>query len=198
MIKIFIGFLKENLITIILMIAGTGVFLYALWRYTAKDRAESNYVAVNTPVKVTKKADAVIYTKPVEAITMAQFKELFREEFNFLKKDLNFKAIQSVANVNTETIKNIKTFVRDTLIRDTVKAKVWSYQDKSLSISTIEIDSTRQTKWSHSLGLILVKSKQPRIGIKKLFIWQTRKLIFNAIPSDTNTIITSLNLREIK
>ena len=198
MIKIFLGFLKENLITIILMIAGTGVFLYALWRYTAKDRAESNYVAVNTPVKVTKKADAVIYTKPVEAITMAQFKELFRDEFNFLKKDLDLKAIQSVANVNTETIKNIKTFVRDTLIRDTVKAKVWSYQDKSLSISTIEIDSTRQTKWSHSLGLILVKSKQPRIGIKKLFIWQTRKLIFNAIPSDTNTIITSLNLREIK
>lgn len=196
----FLAVIKKYkiLFIIILVVIANAVALYTMYLSREKTRLTQDYAAVNTPVKATKKGDATIYTHPVETITMAQFKDVFKQEFDYLKKDLDLKAIQSVVNVNTETIKNITTSVRDTLIRDTIHAKTWTYEDKSLKIRTIEIGEIRQTNWKHNLDLTLVKSKQPRVGIKKLFIWQSRPLIFNAIPSDTNTIINKLSLKEIK
>ena len=201
---------KILFIILLVVIANAGA-LYTMYLSREKTRLTQDYAAANAPVTVTKKGDATVYTKPVETITMAQFKDVFKQEFDYLKKDLDLKAIQSVTNVNTETKKDITTTARDTSIhaqtiktpttpsRDTIlKAKTWTYKDKSIEIKTIEIDSLRKVFWKHTLDLLLVKSKQPRVGIKKLFIWNPRPLIINAIPSDTNTIITNLRERVIK
>ena len=209
----FLAVIKKYkiLLLVILAILINAGALYTMYLSREKTRLTQDYKSTTTSVVATKKGDQTVYTKPVETVTMSEFKDMFQQEFQHLKKDLDLKAIQSVTNVNTVTKKDITTTARDTTIhsqtiktpsrpsQDTIlKGKTWSYNDKSIDIKVLEIDSIRKASWKHTLDLLLVKSKQPRVGIKKLFIWNPRPLIINAIPSDTNTIITNLRERVIK
>lgn len=190
--------IKDVLIVLALIAA---IVLYVLSISKKNAAISGNYKASHDSISVSKKSEKTVYTKPVETFTRAQFKELFRDEFDQLKKDMTLRGLQSVATVQTSTQSTFTAKTKDTLIASSVdtslrKAKTWSYRDNVLQIKCIEVDSLRMAWWKHYVGLQLVESVQPRIGIKKLFIWIPRMRIYSGIPSDTNTVITGISLKK--
>lgn len=138
--------------------------------------------------------DQTLYMAQTVSLTRKEFKQYFETEWKQLTKDYGLRDPQQLTNLETVTTYNIKTTLRDSLVRDTVKVKVMDYRTKNISIqATIEADTMNLT-YRHYLGLDIVLSKQRRSGFanKVLLRPWTRPLQVTAIPDDKNTVITKL------
>lgn len=144
--------------------------------------------------------DQTLYMAQTVSLTRKEFKQYFETEWKQLTKDYGLRDPQQLTNLETVTTYNIKTTLRDSVVRDTVKVKVMDYRTKNISIqATIEADTMNLT-YRHYLGLDIVLSKQRRAGFanKVLLRPWTRPIQVTAIPDDKNTVITKLKTTIVK
>lgn len=189
-----------SLVLSILLCVAMLVFVYRKNIQLQNDnkRIAGNFKTQMDSVTRTYKNNIAIYQKQTQTFTKEEFKQLFADEFNQLSKTLNLKAVSQVATVNTETTQRFLVHTKDSTINDTVPVKIWEYHSPTLQFKGLELNNHRQIEFTHLLDLTVTISKQPRQGIRKLFIWQKRPEIVSVIPSDTNTVITNVNLKHIK
>jgi len=179
------------------------VIFFGGWVYQMKrgDRMTNNFKAeIIDSVRVFMLAnnDTAYQEQPL-LLTKKEFKETFNDEWDKIKNEFGIKHIHHYNRIKTETEKRIKTFVRDTLIFDTVMAKKWRFKDRHIEINGFEVGNSREIEWTHKLGLEILGNKKPRVGLwnKLFFKPRTRQKVYTVIPSDPNTIITEIKPIEI-
>jgi len=192
--------ISSSLVLLLLLSIAMTVFVYRknIELQNDNSRIAGNFKTEMDSVTRTYKNNIAIYQKQTQTFTKDEFKTLFAGEFEKLSKTLNLKAVNQVTNINTETTKKFLVHETDSTINDTVPVKVFSYTSPTIQCSGIEINDYWSIKLLHKLDLTVTLSKKPREGIKKLFFWQKRPEIVSVIPSDSNTVITNVNLKHIK
>lgn len=129
-----------------------------------------------------------------------EFKELFKEQYDLIKKELQIKQVDHYTEAQTVTTHYVKTTLRDSITRDTTHVKVFSYTSPSLKLKGYTTQDSAFVAWKHYLNLQIASGKKPRENFwKKITLSPLhRETLVKAIPSDTNTVITNIKSISIK
>lgn len=161
-VKLVIAFLKNNkwLVKLILIIAilGLGFYFGAKAYRSEMKRIENNYLAALQEIRNDNKEAQRVYE-----LKLNEVKNQFPEIKQTLKDmDIKLKNVVSVENINTETKTEINTHIRDTILYDTIPAKVATYKDAWTDFKLIEIDNTIKANIMTRDSLVCVLNKVPR------------------------------------
>lgn len=156
-------------------------------------RQENNYLAALEQLRGDNKEQQRVYE-----LKLSEVKQQFPEMKELLSQmNIKLKNVVSVENINTETQTNINTHIRDTIVYDTIPAKVATYNDKWTNFKMIEINNTIQASITTKDSLICVLNKVRR----NLWEWLRGepKLVRNTIKNhNPNSIITYNRLIQIQ
>jgi hypothetical protein len=123
-------------IIVISLIALGFYFGVKLFRSEMK-RMENNYLAAIEQLRGDNKEQQRVYE-----LKLSEVKNQFPELKQQLKDmDIKLKNVVSIENVNTETKTEINTHIRDTIMYDTVPARVATYKDAWTDFKLIEINN---------------------------------------------------------
>ena len=125
-----------------------------------------------------------------------------KELFPFQSKSVTDMGVKlnratQVSSTVIETQKNIITVVRDSIVHDTVRVKVFSYKDQWYQISGIGNDKTQQLSIFSTDTLTQVVFKGERIK-PWLWIFSPRKIQQRVSVSNPNSTIKYSNLIQIQ
>jgi hypothetical protein len=143
--KIF-GILKGNkwLITVIIAVLLVALGLYfgaKVWRAEVK-RMENNYLAALGEIKQLDAEHARAYVLEIGELKR-QFPEI-KQQLQDL--DIKLKNVMQVQEINSVTHTTVNTVLRDSVINDTVTARIANYRDKWTDFKLVNIgDSIRST-----------------------------------------------------
>lgn len=106
-------------------------------------------------------------------------------------KNLNIspKSAESISSTAYNTEKQITTVLRDSIIRDTIPVKVFSYKDNFFNVHGVAHDSTQEVKINYQDTLVQVVYKGKR---EKPWLWifSPRKLMQRVTLKNPNAHIT--------
>jgi hypothetical protein len=88
-----------------------------------------------------------------------QFPEI-KDQLKEIK--IKIKNVETIQNINTTTTNHINTTLRDSVINDSIKVKVATYNDEWIKFSLININDSISTNITTRDSLFIVLHKDPR------------------------------------
>ena len=175
-----------------------------LWRSNQSLKQENarlanNMETLNASVKYIQTQNGKLAAQTyVLLVRTGELKELFPVQAKSVT-DMGIKLNRAtqVSSTVIETQKNIITLVRDSIIHDTVRVKVFSYKDQWYQISGIGNEKTQQLSIFSTDTLTQVVFKGDRIK-PWLWIFSPRKLQQRVSVSNPNSTIKYSSLIQIQ
>lgn len=165
---------KYILIAVIILVLAI-LALVKIWSITIKDR---NRLAANQEVllseihrfKLADSSNAVTVGKltlSVSEIRDASSLQLQEMKSTLKLMDIKLRQLESYSSVNTETVTNVSTFLRDSTVHDTIPIKYLSFRSRwneveitvfpsledSICLNVITYDQMEQVLWREPRGL---------------------------------------------
>lgn len=185
----------------LLLLIGAVILLWKSNESLKQDNARlaNNMETLNASVKYIQTQNGKLAAQTdVLIVRTGELKELFPVQAKTVT-DMGIKLNRAtqVSSTVIETQKNIITVVRDSIVHDTVRVKVFSYKDKWYQISGIGNDKTQQLSIFSTDTLTQVVFKGERIK-PWLWIFSPRKLQQRISVSNPNAIIKYSSLIQIQ
>ena len=178
---------------IILAIFGVGLWLGIKMFRGEMLRMENNYLAAVEQLRGDNKEAQRVYELKINEVNN-QFPELKKQ---LESMNIKLKNVVSVENINTETKTNINTHIRDTIVYDTIPARVATYRDVWTDFKMVEIGNTIQASIVTRDSIVCVLNR-----VKRTFgEWWRRepKIVRNTIKNyNPNSKITYNRLIQIE
>ncbi len=185
----------------LLLLIGAVLLLWKSNQGLKQDNARltNNIEALNTSVKYIQTQNGKLAAQTdVLLVRTGELKELFPVQAKTVT-DMGIK-LNRATQLSTsviETQKNIITVVRDSIVHDTVRVKVFSYKDQWYQISGISDEQTQQLSIFSTDTLTQVVFKGERIK-PWLWIFSPRKLQQRVSVSNPNSTIKYSSLIQIQ
>lgn len=190
------------------IIFSSAVFLFVCWvafefgklyfqEKKEKDRLEHSFAAANETIKYYQaKNGQLVAQNDVLNLKYSELKNIYPSIIAEIKNlDLKPKQITHYSETLVKQDKEIITHLKDSLIRDTIQAKVFNYQDSFYSVSGIAIGDTQHVHITSRDSIIQVVYKGKRYR-PWLWIFSPRK--FEQVISCKNPNSTILYNRTIQ
>lgn len=200
LIKILANKQVQKILLLLLLIGA----VLLLWKSNQglkqdNERLTNNIEALNTSVKYIQTQNGKLAAQTdVLLVRTGELKELFPVQAKTVT-DMGIKLNRATQLSSTviETQKNIITVVRDSIVHDTVRVKVFSYKDQWYQISGISDEQTQQLSIFSTDTLTQVVFKGERIK-PWLWIFSPRKLQQRVSVSNPNSTIKYSSLIQIQ
>lgn len=182
-----------------------GFCLYGMWNYAVKQRDEknryqNNYNTLKDGLTYYETKDGQIYGKAgILELKLSEISDSLRKELK--EFDIKLKNVKTIIQNQVITTNNFKTFVKDTLLYDTLQAQIATYSDKWTTFNYIKpINSDSATvKYTTTLDILQVIYKEARgwnIFSKKF--WSKRNLEQVITTPNPNAKINYSSVIEVK
>jgi hypothetical protein len=181
-----LNLIKNNLGLVLIVLALSFGFFYGRKIYRSEvQRMENNYLSAVQELRKENQEQGRAYFLSIDELKR-EFPEIKR---SLSEMDIKLKNVISAQNINTQTVTNINTLVRDTLISDTIPARVASYKDKWTDFSMVEVNNKIQAKikTTDSLFIALYKVKRNLFEFLRGEPKQVRSEVKNYSPNSTIT-----------
>lgn len=188
-------------IVFLLLLIGAVILLWKSNESLKQDNARlaNNMETLNASVKYIQTQNGKLAAQTdVLIVRTGELKELFPVQAKTVT-DMGIKLNKAtqISSTVIETQKNIITVLRDSIVHDTVRVKVFSYKDQWYQISGIGNDKTQQLSIFTTDTITQVVFKGDRIK-PWLWIFSPRKLQQRISVSNPNAIIKYSSLIQIQ
>lgn len=155
-------------------------FEYAKMYYREKrekGRLQESFAAAGETIKYYKTQNGLLAGQTTNLqLRYDELKQVFPKIIAEIRNlDIKPKHVTQYSETVVKSEKEIVTHLKDSIIRDTVTAKVFSYQDSFYSVKGIAVGDTQQVKITSVDSLIQVVYKGERYR-PRLWIFSKRKL----------------------
>ena len=142
-----------------------------------KDRIEKSFAAANETIKYYKaKNGQLVAQNTTLQLSYSELKQIFPQAITEIKNlDIKPKHVTQYSETVVKSEKEIVTHLKDSIIRDTITAKVFNYQDSFYLVKGIAIGDTQKVHIESRDSLIQVVYKGKRYH-PWLWIFSKRKL----------------------
>lgn len=170
----------KTIITVIFLFVCFISFQYGRLYYQEKkdnDRLRKSFVAANQEIQYYKARNGELVAKTsLLQLRYNEVKQIYPQLIAEIK-NLNIKPkhVTQYSETVVKSEKEIITHIKDSIIRDTIRAKVFEYQDPFYTVKGIAIGDTQQVKITSVDSLIQVVYKGERYH-PWLWIFSRRKL----------------------
>lgn len=169
----------------IILIFISGFFLSYNMLHKEIQRLENNFLS--TQEELYNKSFKTIRALNIE---VSEFKDLYKKETSELKKEnIKLRNLITFTNMNTQTVTNVNTSIRDSVICDTILAKVASFKDSYTDFSMVVIDTFVNAKITTYDSISCILYKQPR-KFSKWLRGEPKKVMNTITNKNPNSKIT--------
>jgi hypothetical protein len=165
-----------------------------------KTRLQQSFEAANTTIRYYKARNGLLAAQTTTLqLRYDELKQVYPKVIDEIKNlDIKPRHVTQYSETVVKSEKEIVTHIRDSTIRDTVRAKVFTYRDSFYTVKGIAVGDTQRVKISSVDSLIQVVYKGERYH-PWLWIFSRRKLQ-QAVASKNpnNTILYSRTIQLVK
>ena len=180
-LKSILTFLKLNKyilwVLIVVGIFSSGLYFGIKAYKSEMQRQENNYLAALQEIRGDMKEGQRVYE-----LKISELNRQFPEIKNQLKEmNIKLKNVVSLENINTQTKTEINTHIRDTIVYDTIPARIATYKDQWTDFKMLEIGDKLQASITTKDSIVCVLNK-----VKRSFgqwIRKDPKMVRNTIKS---------------
>ncbi|HEY4789112.1 MAG TPA: DUF6549 family protein [Bacteroidales bacterium] len=155
-------------------------FEYAKMYYREKrekDRLQNSFATANETIKYYKTRNGLLVAQTTNMqLRYDELKQIFPKVIDEIKNlDIKPKQVTQYSETVVKSEKQIVTHLKDSIIRDTIRARVFNYQDSFYTVKGIAVGDTQQVRITSVDSLIQVVYKGERYR-PWLWIFSRRKL----------------------
>ena len=181
--------LKIKIIAVVVFIL-LGITAYELGKSYLKVRKDNkrlneNINAINQDLTYYKsKSNKLVAKNSVLSFRINEFRKSFPKILNEIRDlKLRVNRINSISQTIIHSEKHIETHIKDTLINDTIKARVFNYTDDFYKLHGIAVGDTQKVDIKSTDSLIQVVFKGKR---KRPYLWFLSKRRLEQVISNKN------------
>ena len=196
--------MKANIVTTFIILL-LGYSCYEMWKMYQKERKEKDRVlqsfeAVESEIKLYKtRSGELVAQNQVLQLQYDEMKKIYPQILDEIKNlDIKPRNVTHYSETLVKQDKEIQTIIRDSIIMDTIPARVFSYQDEFYQVKGIAIRDSQTVHISSIDSIIQVVYKGHRIHPRLWFLSKRKLEQTISCKNPNSTILYNKNIQILK
>jgi len=196
--------MKANIVTTFIILL-LGYSCYEMWKMYQKERKEKDRVlqsfeAAESTIELHKtRSGELVAQNQVLQLQYDEMKKIYPQILDEIKNlDINPRNVTHYSKTEVKQDKEIQTVIRDSVIMDTIPARVFSYQDEFYQIKGIAIGDSQKVQISSTDRIIQVVYKGQRIHPWLWFLSKRKLEQTISCKNPNSTILYNKNIQILK